>query len=71
MSKANIFVLINTSEEEDERPLQDVFKTSSSRKMFAGLILAFSLYKSYLFVIMEYALLNKEETRLSLELVWW
>ena len=37
MSKANIFVLIKTSsEDEDERRLQDVFKTSSSRRMFAG-----------------------------------
>ena len=35
------------------------------------LILAFSLCKSSLFVIMEYALLNKEETTLSLQLVWW
>ena len=34
-------------------------------------ILVFSLCKSYLFVIMEYALLNKEETALSLQLVWW
>ena len=34
-------------------------------------ILAFSLCKSSLFVVMEYALLNKEETTLSLQLVWW
>ena len=34
-------------------------------------ILAISLCKPYLFVIMEYALLNKEETTLSLQLVWW
>ena len=38
-AKANIFVLIKTSsEDEDEKRLQDVFKTSSSRRMFAGLI---------------------------------
>ena len=36
-AKANILVLIKTSsEDEDERRLQDVFKTSSSRRMFAG-----------------------------------
>ena len=36
-SKVNIFVLIKTSsEDEDQRRLQDVFKTSSSRRMFAG-----------------------------------
>ena len=35
------------------------------------LILAFSLVKSSLFVIIEYALLNKEETILSLQLDWW
>ena len=34
-------------------------------------ILAFSLCKSSLLVIMEYALINKEETTLSLQLVWW
>ena len=34
-------------------------------------ILAFSWYNSSLFVIMEYALLNKEERKLSLQLVWW
>ena len=34
-------------------------------------ILAFSLCKPSLFVIMEYAVLNKEETTLSLQLVWW
>ena len=34
-------------------------------------ILTFSLCKSSLFMIMEYALLNKEETTLSLQLVWW
>ena len=34
-------------------------------------ILSFSLYKSSLFVIMEYGLLNKEETVLSLQRVWW
>ena len=37
MIKANIFVLMKTSSEnKDERRLQDVFKTSSSRRMFAG-----------------------------------
>ena len=37
MTEANIFVLIKTSsEDEDERRLQDVFQTSSSRWMFAG-----------------------------------
>ena len=37
-AKANIFVLIKTSsEDEDERRLEDVFKTSSSRRMFAGM----------------------------------
>ena len=30
-----------------------------------------SLCKSSLFVIMEYALLNKKQTTLSLQLVWW
>ena len=36
-AKANIFVFIKTSsEDEDERCLQEVFKTSSSRRMFAG-----------------------------------
>ena len=40
MSRATIFVLIKaSSKDEDERRLQDVFKTSSSRQMFAGLIL--------------------------------
>ena len=39
MTKANIFVLIKTSPEvEDKRRLQDVFKTSSSRRMFPGCI---------------------------------
>ena len=40
MSKVNIiFVFIKTSsEDEDERRLQDAFKTSSSRRMFAGMI---------------------------------
>ena len=33
-------------------------------------ILGFSKYKSSLFVIIEYDLLNKEETRLSLQLIW-
>ena len=43
-TKANIFVLIKTSsEDEDERRLQDVFKTSSSRRMFAG-----TTYKTFL-----------------------
>ena len=50
-AKANIFVLIKTSwrrllktspEDKDERRLQDVFKTSSSRQMFAGLWLYLS-----------------------------
>ena len=42
-AKANIFVLIKTSsEDEDERRLQDVFKTSSAR-MYAGIILYFEL----------------------------
>ena len=40
-AKASIFVLIKTSfktssEDDDEWRLQDVFKTSSSRRMFAG-----------------------------------
>ena len=35
------------------------------------LILAFSLVKSSLFVIMEYALLNKDGTTFFLQLVWW
>ena len=34
-------------------------------------ILALSFLKSSLFVTMEYALLNKEETTLSLQQVWW
>ena len=34
-------------------------------------ILAFSLCKLSLFVILEYALLKKEGTTLSLQLVWW
>ena len=38
MSKMNIFVLKTSSEEEDERRLQDFFKTPSSRWMFAGLL---------------------------------
>ena len=33
--KANIFVLIKMSSEEEETPLQEVFKTSSSSWMFA------------------------------------
>ena len=38
MAKANILVLIKTSsEDEDEMGLQDVFKTSSSRRMFPRL----------------------------------
>ena len=38
MDKTNILVLTKTSfEDEDEGRLQDVFKTSSSRRMFAGL----------------------------------
>ena len=40
MSKVNIFVLMKTSsEDEDQRCLQNVFKTSSSRRMFVGSIL--------------------------------
>ena len=40
MSKVNIFVLMRTSsEDEDQRCLQNVFKTSSSRRMFVGSIL--------------------------------
>ena len=35
------------------------------------LVLAFSLFKSSLFVIMKYALLNNEETTLPLQFVWW
>ena len=38
MSKMNIFVLKTSSEEEDERRLQDFFKTPSSRWMFVGLL---------------------------------
>ena len=38
MSKTNIFVLKTSSEDEDERRLQDFFKTPSSRWMFAGLL---------------------------------
>ena len=34
-------------------------------------IVTFSLVKSFLFVIMEYALLSKEETTLSLQFIWW
>ena len=38
MSKVNIFALIKTfSEDQDERHLQDFFKTSLSRQMFAGI----------------------------------
>ena len=37
MAKTNILVWTKTSsEDEDERRLQDVFKSSSSRRMFAG-----------------------------------
>ena len=37
MTKANIFVVIKTSsEDEDKRRLQDLFNISSSRQMFAG-----------------------------------
>ena len=37
MTKANIFVVIKTSsEDEDKRRLQDLFNVSSSRQMFAG-----------------------------------
>ena len=36
MTKANLYVLKTSSEDEDERRLQDVFKMSSSRWMFAG-----------------------------------
>ena len=40
MIKGNILVLIKTSsEDEDQRRLQDVFKTSSPRRMFAGLLM--------------------------------
>ena len=35
MTKANLYVLKTSSEDEDERRLQDVFKMSSSRWMFA------------------------------------
>ena len=47
MSKVNIiFVFIKTSsEDEDERHLQDAFKTSSSRWMFAGAVLPERLIK--------------------------
>ena len=42
MAKTNVLVLIKTSsEDEDKRRLQDVFKTSSSRRMFAGSLLSF------------------------------
>ena len=41
MSKANMFVLIKTS----WRCLQDVFKRSSSRRMFAGIVLFRALLK--------------------------
>ena len=37
--KANLegeYILKTSSEDEDERRLQDIFKTSSSRRMFAG-----------------------------------
>ena len=37
ISIANMFVLKTSSEDEDKRRFQDVFKTSSSRRMFAGL----------------------------------
>ena len=44
MSEVNIMALIKTSSEhEDDRHLQDVFKTSSSRQMFAGLFPFFAL----------------------------
>ena len=37
MTKTNMLVLIKaSSEDEDERRLQDVFNMSSSRRMFAG-----------------------------------
>ena len=40
MIKGNILFLIKTSsEDEDQRRLQDVFKTSSPRRMFAGLLM--------------------------------
>ena len=56
MAKANMFVLIHTSkdvlkmssEDEDERGLQDVFKTSSSRQMFGGILLKWPLQHSRL-----------------------
>ena len=38
-----------SSEDKDERRLQDVFKTSSSRRMFAGLRLQKSEIKGELF----------------------
>ena len=39
MTKANIFVLIKmSSQDEGKRRLRDVFKTSSSRRMFAGIV---------------------------------
>ena len=41
MTKANILVLMNKLEHKDESCLQDVFRTSSSRRMFAGLLLTF------------------------------
>ena len=50
MCKANILVLIKTSSvEEDERRLQDVLKTSSSRRMFAGMLFLRDAHTNYLF----------------------
>ena len=44
-------VLMTSSEDEDERRLQDVFKTSLSRRMFAGIFFFHILY--YYFISLQ------------------
>ena len=54
--------------EKEFRKVLDCQLISSVATLF---ILAFSLVQSSSFVIMEYAVLNKDETTLSLQLVQW
>ena len=53
MTKANTFVLKELSEGKDENRLQEVFKTSLLRQMFAGnLICLFKFSKALSVIIM-------------------
>ena len=64
-TKTDIFVLINTSsEDKDERRLQDVFNTSSSRRIFAWKVLSafwhkFFILKFHCFMFLFYFINSK------------